>query len=71
MATAINSLTDLNTDDILYDSLPFYHSAGGVIGVGQTFIWGVSVVVKKKFSASNFWKDCQKYKCTVSTFSVI
>ena len=35
------------------------------MGVGQSLINGVTVVVKKKFSASNFWEDCIKYNCTV------
>uniref|UniRef100_A0A8C5CGP7 long-chain-fatty-acid--CoA ligase n=1 Tax=Gadus morhua TaxID=8049 RepID=A0A8C5CGP7_GADMO len=30
-----------------------------------SLINGVTVVVKRKFSASNFWDDCIKYNCTV------
>lgn len=36
-----------------------------MLGGGQAFCFGVCMVVKKKFSASNFWKDCIKYKVTV------
>lgn len=36
------------------------------MGVGQCLIHGLTVVVKKKFSASRFWEDCIKYNCTVS-----
>ena len=39
--------------------------SGNIMGVGQSLINGVTVVVKKKFSASNFWEDCIKYNCTV------
>lgn len=35
------------------------------MGVGQCLINGLTVVVKKKFSASRFWEDCIKYNCTV------
>uniref|UniRef100_A0A667XXG3 long-chain-fatty-acid--CoA ligase n=1 Tax=Myripristis murdjan TaxID=586833 RepID=A0A667XXG3_9TELE len=52
-------------DDIIYDCLPLYHSAGNIMGVGQCLINGLTVVVKKKFSASRFWEDCIKYNCTV------
>ncbi|XP_062264523.1 long-chain fatty acid transport protein 1a [Platichthys flesus] len=52
-------------DDIIYDCLPLYHSAGNIMGVGQCLIHGLTVVVKKKFSASRFWEDCIKYNCTV------
>ena len=36
------------------------------MGVGQCLIHGLTVVVKKKFSASRFWEDCIKHNCTVS-----
>lgn len=55
----------MRSDDIVYDCLPLYHSAGNIIGVGQCLIHGLTVVVKKKFSASRFWEDCVKYNCTV------
>uniref|UniRef100_G3P7E6 Very long-chain fatty acid transport protein n=1 Tax=Gasterosteus aculeatus aculeatus TaxID=481459 RepID=G3P7E6_GASAC len=51
--------------DIIYDCLPLYHSAGNIMGVGQCLIHGLTVVVKKKFSASRFWEDCIKYNCTI------
>lgn len=55
----------MRSDDIIYDCLPLYHSAGNIVGVGQCLINGLTVVVKKKFSASRFWDDCIKYNCTV------
>ncbi|XP_024416525.2 long-chain fatty acid transport protein 1 isoform X2 [Desmodus rotundus] len=51
--------------DVLYDCLPLYHSAGNIMGVGQCLIYGLTVVLRKKFSASRFWDDCVKYNCTV------
>lgn len=92
----------MRTDDIIYDCLPLYHSAGifslrlsmnstfsvevcinqslsilsvfslllsgNIMGVGQCLIQGLTVVVKKKFSASRFWEDCIKYNCTVRAY---
>lgn len=26
---------------------------------------GMTIVIRKKFSASHFWEDCVKYNCTV------
>lgn len=40
-------------------------SPGNIMGVGQCLMHGLTVVVKKKFSASRFWEDCIKYNCTV------
>lgn len=65
MSCASYYMLGLTSDDIIYDALPLYHSAGGIVGAGQAIACGVPVAIRKKFSASNFWKDCVKYKCTV------
>lgn len=36
------------------------------MGIGQCVLHGMTVVIRKKFSASRFWDDCIKYNCTVS-----
>ncbi|XP_036384569.1 long-chain fatty acid transport protein 4 isoform X2 [Megalops cyprinoides] len=55
----------MRSDDVLYDCLPLYHSAGNIVGVGQCLIHGMTVIIKRKFSASRFWDDCNKYNCTI------
>lgn len=67
-ATGVHYMTDLNENDIYYNPLPLYHSAGGMVGVGQGIMFGITVVLRRKFSASNFWNDCKKYKCTVAHY---
>ena len=59
-------MSDLGPDDVVYVNLPLYHTAGGTIGLGQMIINGKTVVLTRKFSARQFWKDCIKHKCTVS-----
>lgn len=51
--------------DKIYVALPLYHANGVIIGCGPALIIGATVVIRKKFSVSNFWSDCKKYKCTV------
>lgn len=68
MVASLYFMTALKIDDIVYNALPLYHSAGGVVGVGQAVLRGVSVVLRKKFSASNFWKDCATYNCTAAQY---
>jgi len=51
--------------DIVFNTLPLYHISGGVFGTGVTLVFGIPVVLMQKFSASNYWNDCIKYKCTV------
>jgi len=48
---------------VFYNPLPLYHSAGGVVGIGLMLGCGATVVIRKKFSVRNFWKDCIKYNC--------
>ncbi|XP_067438688.1 long-chain fatty acid transport protein 1-like [Thunnus thynnus] len=55
----------LRHNDVIYTCLPLYHSAGTVMGVGQCLLFGLTVVVRRKFSASRFWDDCVKHNCTV------
>ncbi|KFP04736.1 Long-chain fatty acid transport protein 1, partial [Calypte anna] len=55
----------MRPEDVLYNCLPLYHSAGNIMGVGQCLIHGLTVVIRKKFSASRFWDDCTRYRCTI------
>ncbi|KAM5192699.1 long-chain fatty acid transport protein 6 [Mantella aurantiaca] len=52
-------------DDIVYVTLPLYHSAASLIGIGGCIYLGATCVLRKKFSASQFWIDCKKYNVTV------
>ncbi|XP_023619411.1 long-chain fatty acid transport protein 6 isoform X3 [Myotis lucifugus] len=53
------------SDDIIYITLPLYHSSGAILGIGGCIELGATCVLKKKFSASQFWNDCKKYNVTV------
>ena len=52
-------------DDRIYNVLPLYHSAGGVIAVGLALTSGASLVLKRKFSVNDFWDDVNKYGVTI------
>ena len=54
-----------NKNDRVYNVLPLYHSAGGVIAVGLALTSGASLVLKRKFSVNEFWDDVYKYKVTI------
>lgn len=57
----------MNTEetDRLYNCLPMYHSIGGVVAVGSMLVKGGSVVIRQRFSASNFWNDICDHNCTI------
>ncbi|KAH9252027.1 hypothetical protein BASA81_010009 [Batrachochytrium salamandrivorans] len=52
-------------DDIIYTVLPLFHSAGGGLGIGMMMYCGCTVVLRKKFSAKTFFKDCTENNVTV------
>uniref|UniRef100_UPI00398F5331 long-chain fatty acid transport protein 2-like isoform X3 n=1 Tax=Pristiophorus japonicus TaxID=55135 RepID=UPI00398F5331 len=55
----------LSSSDIIYITLPLYHSAGSLIGICGCIALGATVVLRRKFSASQFWDDCRTYNVTV------
>ncbi|XP_015765840.1 PREDICTED: long-chain fatty acid transport protein 4-like isoform X2 [Acropora digitifera] len=57
-----------NSDDIIYNTLPLYHTSGGAIGVGACLVNGNTVALRRKFSASRFWDDCIKTKATIALY---
>ncbi|CAI4225952.1 unnamed protein product [Auanema sp. JU1783] len=56
------------TKDRVYICLPMYHSSAGVLGIGQTIVNGTTCVIRSRFSATNFWKDCYLNDCTVAIY---
>lgn len=65
---SVAGMFGVNRTDTVYTCLPLYHSSGGVLGVAAALSFGVKTVIRKKFSARNYFKDCAKYNVTVSTF---
>lgn len=68
MAMGVAKSFGIYSTDRMYVMMPIYHSAGGILGIGQTILQGSTSVIRRKFSASNFWKDCVKFDCTVSQY---
>jgi fatty-acyl-CoA synthase len=63
--SAFQAAVNASPEDRMYDVLPLYHSAGGLAALGPPFLSGGSLVVKTKFSTSEFWDDCARYRPTV------
>ena len=66
LAGIFSIIVRIRHDDVVYVTLPLYHSYGGVVSMGQMLVYGSTIALRRKFSARQFWKDCIKYKCTVS-----
>ena len=65
-SVAFQNMNRLKSDDVFYTCLPLYHAAAGVMGVGRALIYGNTVILRKRFSASTFWQDCALHKVTVA-----
>ncbi|XP_039213770.1 very long-chain acyl-CoA synthetase-like isoform X2 [Crotalus tigris] len=57
-------LTGVHNKDVIYTSLPLYHSAG-LLGLLGTINMGATCVLRSKFSVSHYWDDCRRYRVTV------
>lgn len=65
---AFGGSMQMKPSDRMYVTLPLYHATGGVGGVGAALFFGSSLVIRKKFSASQFFDDCIKYEATAFTY---
>ncbi|MHA2287958.1 MAG: AMP-binding protein [Promethearchaeota archaeon] len=59
---------DTEVNDIVYIPTPLYHNLA--IGVAWPAIirTGAAIAIRKRFSATEYWKDIQKFKATFSIY---
>ena len=65
MGIVFAKIIGLIESDIIYVTLPLYHTSGLLISISSMVEKGSSIYLKRKFSASEFWDDCKAHKCTV------
>uniref|UniRef100_A0A3B3URT4 long-chain-fatty-acid--CoA ligase n=2 Tax=Poecilia latipinna TaxID=48699 RepID=A0A3B3URT4_9TELE len=65
MSAFLLTIIGVHSSDVLYLYLPLYHSSGFLMGLCGAIERGITVVLRQKFSASNFWNDCRKHNVTV------
>ncbi|XP_068455566.1 long-chain fatty acid transport protein 2-like [Clinocottus analis] len=61
----LQTIAAVGSGDIIYVYLPLYHTSGFMMGLCGGIEKGLTLVLKRKFSASQFWNDCRKYNVTV------
>jgi fatty-acyl-CoA synthase len=62
---AFAGVMDTRATDRMYDCLPMYHTAGGVVATGAVLLTGGAVAIREKFSAHEFWNDVVRFDCTL------
>ena len=58
----------LTSDDCMYNCLPLYHSTGLILGLCACIQVGASTFIKRKFSASSFWSEVQKFNTSAFVY---
>jgi fatty-acyl-CoA synthase len=58
-------MMDTKPEDRMFNCLPLYHSVGGVVATFATLVNGGAVVIRPRFSASDFWRDVRDERCTL------
>jgi fatty-acyl-CoA synthase len=58
-------MMDTRPEDRMYNCLPLYHGVGGIVATGATLVGGGAVVLRPRFSASEFWRDVIEERCTL------
>jgi len=64
-AGALGHCFNMNSSDVMYTPLPLYHASAAGLGLHMTLVFGATIALREKFSASQFWPDCRRYSVTV------
>jgi fatty-acyl-CoA synthase len=64
-AHAFAAVMNTRASDRMYNCLPLYHTAGGVLATAPLLLKGGSVVIRERFSASEFWDEVVRWDCTL------
>lgn len=59
---------EITPDDCFYCFLPLYHGAASMSAGSTALAGGARVVVRRKFSRSEFWADVRRYHITVCQY---
>lgn len=65
---AFAGATASTAEDKVFNVLPLYHSTGGLVGVGPAFLNGGRLILRRRFSASSFWKDVNATGATLFVY---
>jgi fatty-acyl-CoA synthase len=65
---AFAAATNSKPSDRFYNCLPLYHATGGLCAMGAALLTGGCVVLRRRFSATQFWPDVVAQKCTIFVY---
>lgn len=62
------ALVKISANDRVYNTLPLYHITGGGLGLVGPISVGATVILRRKFSASQFWEDVRDSDATLFVY---
>src|SRR5215468_6775260 len=62
------SVLELGPGDVVYIALPLYHSNAMFAGWGAALVTGACMALRRRFSASQFWSDVQRFDATTFVY---
>ncbi|HEX4863897.1 MAG TPA: AMP-binding protein [Acidimicrobiales bacterium] len=65
----VAQVTELTVGDVVYSSLPFFHSSSLFTGWASTLSAGVPIAFRPRFSASQTISDIRRFGATVMTYT--
>jgi fatty-acyl-CoA synthase len=63
-STGLTMMQQLTSDDVMYCTMPLFHSNAIITSFGPWLISGAELVLRRRFSASGFLPDVRKYGVT-------
>jgi citronellyl-CoA synthetase len=61
-------ILEMTPEDVMYITLPMFHSNAFNIGWASAIAGGSAVALRRKFSASEFWRDTRKFNATAFNY---
>jgi len=58
----------IDSSDCMYNCLPLYHSTGLMLGLCACIQVGAATFIRRKFSASAFWKEVRQFNTTAFVY---
>lgn len=64
-AKFVQAWIGLKSTDVLYTSMPLYHSSASILGLGPVLRAGGAICLSKRFSHKTFWPEVRASKATI------
>ncbi len=65
---AFKDAVQVNEHDRILLTLPLYHATGGMCGVGCALYSGGTLILRRKFSATHFWREAIDNRATMLVY---